>query len=49
MNPADIILAVLILAIAGGALLYIRRAKKKGNQCIGCPHSGTCHSCSQHK
>ncbi len=32
---------VLILAV-GAAILYIRRSKKKGVRCIGCPHAGTC-------
>ncbi|MBR5570197.1 MAG: FeoB-associated Cys-rich membrane protein [Oscillospiraceae bacterium] len=40
-----IVLAVIgaILALAGW---YIYSSKKKGKKCIGCPHSGTCGSCS---
>ena len=38
-----VIIAVvaLILALAG---LYVYRAKKSGQKCIGCPHSKTCGS-----
>ena len=38
-----VIIAVvaLILALAG---LYVYRAKKSGQKCIGCPHSKTCAS-----
>lgn len=42
MNPIDIIVIVVILLIVGGSTLYIVRAKKKGNHCIGCPHSKSC-------
>jgi hypothetical protein len=40
-----ILIAVLIL-ILGGAGLYIYKAKKKGQKCIGCPSGGTCSSCN---
>lgn len=36
-----IIIAVLVI-ILGSAALYIYRAKKKGQKCIGCPDSGSC-------
>lgn len=36
-----IILAVIAL-ILGSAVYYIRKAKKRGVNCIGCPDSGTC-------
>lgn len=36
-----IVMAVLVLII-GGAVLYIKRAKKKGANCIGCPSGGKC-------
>ena len=45
----DIIVILAILLIIGGAVLYIVRAKKSGQKCIGCPDSktcgGDCHSC----
>ena len=38
----DFVIALLILAIVGGASFYIYRAKKSGKKCIGCPDSATC-------
>ncbi len=38
----NIIISVIIIAIVGLAALYIIRAKKKGQKCIGCPDSKTC-------
>ena len=35
-----IILAV--SAIVGGAVWYIRREKKRGAKCVGCPDAKTC-------
>lgn len=40
MTDSIIILVVAaILALAG---LYVCKAKKSGQKCIGCPHSKTC-------
>jgi hypothetical protein len=39
----NIILAVVLLAILGGAITYIVKAKKLGQKCIGCP--GGCKTC----
>ena len=39
-----IILAVIVLLAAG----YIYRAKKRGQTCIGCPHTGQCASAQKH-
>ena len=38
----DVLIIALILAILGGAALYIYRAKKNGAKCIGCPRAKTC-------
>lgn len=38
----DIIILAVILLIVGIALLYIRREKKKGTRCVGCPSGGNC-------
>ena len=38
----DMIVAVILAALIGGAAFYIYRAKKSGAKCIGCPDSGTC-------
>ncbi len=39
---SDFIVVGMILAILGGAVIYIVREKKKGVKCIGCPMAGTC-------
>lgn len=38
----NIIAIIVILAIVVFAAQYIIRAKKRGQKCIGCPHSGHC-------
>ena len=44
-----IILAALALIVAG-IILYIRKEKKKGTKCIGCPYGGKCSGdCSKGK
>ena len=40
----DIIIIVSILLIIGGAVAYIIKEKKRGNKCVGCPHSKSCPS-----
>ena len=42
MNFVDVIVVAVILAILGGAIFYIRKAKKKGITCVGCPNGGNC-------
>ena len=42
MKPVDIIIVVIIAAIIGFAGWYIRKSKKSGKKCIGCPDSGSC-------
>ena len=42
MGLVDIVLILVIAAIVGGAALYIRKAKKSGRKCIGCPDGATC-------
>ena len=38
------IIIILILGLGiTAALAYIRREKKRGVKCIGCPYSGACH------
>jgi len=43
-----IIIAVLVVVL-GAALGYVIKAKKRGEKCIGCPHSKTCNSCNCNK
>lgn len=40
----NIIATVVVVAVLGGAVAYIVRAKKSGVKCIGCPHSKVCSS-----
>lgn len=42
MNPGDYIVIGLVALILGTAIGYIRREKKAGKKCIGCPCSGNC-------
>ena len=38
----NVILILVLVAILGGAIAYIVRAKKRGVKCIGCPAAETC-------
>ena len=38
----DILIAIVILAIIGGIVWYLIRAKKRGDKCIGCPYGKQC-------
>lgn len=42
MKPIDYLIIAIIVLIIGSVLLYIRKAKKKGAKCIGCPDSCAC-------
>lgn len=41
---ADLIIAGVLVVLIGAAVLYIRKEKKKGRKCIGCPSAGCCQS-----
>lgn len=49
MNYVDYIILAVVAAIMGAAAWYVRRAKKKGKKCIGCPDdcSGNCQNCGK--
>ena len=38
----DIMVGLLVVVMVGAALGYIRKEKKKGAVCIGCPNAGAC-------
>ena len=38
----NLLIVVILLAIVGGASLYIYKQKQSGAKCIGCPHAKTC-------
>jgi len=47
----NLIIIAVLLMIVGGAGLYLYKAKKRGQACVGCPHSKTCGSqcnCNHH-
>ena len=41
----NLVIAVLLALILGGAALYLYRAKKEGRRCVGCPDSDSCPHC----
>ena len=41
---SDFIIIVVVATILILAGLYVYKAKKSGQKCIGCPHSKTCGS-----
>ena len=43
MSIVDYVAIAVVALIVGAALFYIIRAKKRGEKCIGCPHSKTCN------
>ena len=46
----NLLVIAIVALILGSAVLYIRKEKKKGIKCIGCPdsatYSGNCAGCS---
>ncbi len=40
----NIIIVLILLAIAVGIIWYLIRAKRKGEKCIGCPYAKQCGS-----
>ncbi len=38
----DILLIAILLIIAGSISLYLYKAKKRGEKCIGCPYAKEC-------
>ena len=38
----DILAIVALVLIVGGAVLYIVRAKQRGEKCVGCPYAKQC-------
>ena len=38
----DLIVIAILLAITGGIVFCLYRAKKRGETCIGCPHAKQC-------
>lgn len=44
------IIILIVTAIVVGIIVYLRKAKKRGEKCIGCPYAKECNgSCSTNK
>lgn len=43
MRPEDVVVIVVLLIVVAAAGIYVYRAKKSGQKCIGCPASKTCN------
>ena len=42
MTLTDILIAVILLAVVLLAIWYIRKEKKRGVVCVGCPYAKDC-------
>ncbi len=42
MNLPEIIIIAVVALILTAAVIYIYKAKKRGEKCIGCPYSKEC-------
>ena len=42
MEFVDILVILVITAIAGLAVWYIVKSKKSGKKCVGCPYAESC-------
>ncbi len=38
----NLIVIFIVAAVVGAALWYIRREKKRGKKCVGCPYANQC-------
>ena len=38
----DLIVILLLAALAGGIVWYLIRAKNRGDKCVGCPYAKKC-------
>ncbi len=41
----NVVVVIILALIIGAAAFYVYRARKKGQKCIGCPHSSACDKC----
>lgn len=42
MKPVDLLIVLVIAAIAGIAVWYVIKSKKSGKKCVGCPYAEEC-------
>ncbi len=46
----NVIIILILLAIAAGIIFYLIRSKKRGDTCVGCPHAKQCgNKCKNHQ
>ena len=49
----NVIVVVILAAVVVGIVWYLKRVKKRGETCIGCPYAkqcgGKCHGCDHVK
>ena len=38
----NIIIVIVLLSIVGSIILYLWKAKKRGEKCVGCPYAKQC-------
>ena len=46
---ANFLILAVIAAIVALAVGYIRKEKKSGKTCVGCPYGGNCSGCCSKK
>ena len=45
----NVLIILLVAAIIGGIVVYLIRARKRGEKCIGCPYAKQCGGkCQEH-
>ena len=44
MNLIDYVIIAIVALILGLSIWFIRKSKKSGKKCIGCPSGGSCSS-----
>ena len=48
MNMENLIIAAVIAAVIGGIVIYLIKAHKRGEKCVGCPYAKKCGNGSCH-
>lgn len=47
ITTESMIIVAIVAVIVGLAALYVGRAKRRGQKCIGCPSGGQCDRCGK--
>ena len=44
----NVLIFIILLLIVGSIFFYLKKAKRQGKKCIGCPYAENCHKrCSK--